>query len=72
MHINYIQGALTAYLKGGEDAARNNDQQPEIHVEKLTDHIGHVSWKDQQEQAQTNSTKMLPEAPEKQQGNILL
>ncbi len=35
------------YLQGGEDGGGDDDQKPEVHVEELADHIGHVGWKDE-------------------------
>ena len=35
-------------------------------MEELTDHIGHVGWKDQQEQTQRHRSEVLPQTPEGQ------
>lgn len=51
------------YLQGGEDGGGDDDEKPEVHVEELTDHVGHVGWKDQQEQTQRHSSEVFPQTP---------
>lgn len=51
------------YLQGGEDGRRDDDEKPEVHVEELTDHVGHVGWEDQQEQTQRHGSEVLPQTP---------
>lgn len=32
-------------------------------MEELTDHVRHVGWKDQEEEAQGHGSEVLPQAP---------
>lgn len=54
------------YLQRGEDGGGDDDEKPEVHVEELTDHIGHVGWENQQEQTQRYCSEVLPKTPEGQ------
>lgn len=54
------------YLQRGEDGGGDDDEKPEVHVEELTDHIGHVGWENQQEQTQRHCSEVLPQTPEGQ------
>lgn len=51
---------LVCHLQWGEDGGGDYDEKPEVHVKELTDHIGHVGWKDQQEQTQRHCSEVLP------------
>lgn len=51
---------ILCYLQRGQDGRGDNDEKPEVHVEELTDHVGHVGGEDQQEEAQRHCSEMLP------------
>lgn len=51
---------ILCYLQRGQNGRGNNDEKPEVHVEELTDHVGHVGREDQQEEAQRHCSEMLP------------
>lgn len=53
------------HLQGSEDGGGDDDEKPEVHVEELTDHIGHVGWKDEQEETQRHCSEVLPQTPGK-------
>lgn len=63
IHGNRAWG-VCVYLQWGEDAGGDDDEEPEVHEEELADHVGHVGWEDQQEQAQAHGPEVLPQAPE--------
>lgn len=54
-----------SYLQGCENGGGDNDEEPEVHVEELTDHIGHVGWKDEQKETQRHGSEVLPQTPKK-------
>lgn len=54
---------LVRYLQGGEDGGGDDNEKPEVHVEELTDHVGHVGRKDQQEQTQRHGSEVFPQTP---------
>jgi len=56
---------LVCYLQWCEDWGGDDDEEPEVHVEELTDHIGHVGWKDQQEQTQRHRAEVFPQTPKR-------
>lgn len=59
------KSACTIYLQRCKDAGGDDDEKPEIHVEELADHVGHVSREYKQKQAQTDCTEVFPQAPAK-------
>lgn len=56
---------LHFYLKGGQHAARNQYQQPEVHVEELGDFISHVNWENQQQETHAEAADVFPHTPAK-------
>lgn len=55
---------LLLYLQGRQHAARNQYQEPEVHVEKLGDFIGHIHGENQEEQAHAEAAEVFPDTPE--------
>lgn len=50
-------------LKGSQHAARNQYQEPDIHVEELGDFISHVDWENQQKETHAEATEVFPHTP---------
>lgn len=57
------QRGCEAHLEGGKDAAGDDDEKPEVHVEELADHVGHVRGEHEEEQAEAHSTEVFPQTP---------
>ena len=64
--------AHVRYLQRREDRGGDDDEEPEVHVEELADHVGHVGREDQQEEAQGHGTEVLPQAPAAERKEIAL
>lgn len=63
LHQVISDSFLVPYLKWGEDGRRDDDEEPEVHVEELTDHVGHVGREDQQEQTERHGSEVFPQTP---------
>lgn len=52
-----------AHLERGKDAAGDDDEKPEVHVEELANHVGHIRREHEEEQAEAHSTEVFPQTP---------
>lgn len=60
---NQGQAQHKAHLERGKDAARDDDEKPEVHVEELANHVGHVRREHEEEQAEAHSSEVFPQTP---------
>lgn len=58
-----MQRHCEAHLERGKDAAGDDDEKPEVHVEELANHVGHVCREHEEEQAEAHSTEVFPQTP---------
>lgn len=58
-----VQPHCVAHLERGKDATGDDDEKPEVHVEELANHVGHVRRENEEEQAEAHSTEVFPQTP---------
>lgn len=65
-----VRSQSEAHLERGQNAAGNDDEKPKVHVEELANHVGHVRWEYEEEQAEAHSTEVFPQAPGQTQESL--
>lgn len=65
-----VRSQSEAHLERGQNAAGDDDEKPKVHVEELANHVGHVCWEYEEEQAEAHSTEVFPQAPGQTQESL--
>lgn len=65
-----VRSQSEAHLERGQNAAGDDDEKPKVHVEELANHVGHVRWEYEEEQAEAHSTEVFPQAPGQTQESL--